>query len=634
MGAGQSKQSQPPVASATATNATAASNDVTNSISNAAIQNPSTNDNDTAASIESSKESGGCPMKNADGTYRIMPGFASLFGKMGGHPPVDASKINVSSGESAAAAAAVGAANNDGNAAPSQTQSTSSSSGCPVKHDNSSSRSWNILQRGGSGPGSDNLQTDNSNSACPVKSGSSSTQQQYDVYSRPLPMDPTNNMPITNPTTLARNSLPSPNQNVALPTERVSSTIPKGNSETTWTYPSPQMFYNALARKGKLDEDTKEEDMISVVAIHNCMNEGTWGRVLQWEKVLGPSGHDDASSSGGPSLTKFMGRPTDLSPKAFFKHYILNHPLPFDRHDWTVTRTNESDGSSQDVRYVIDYYHNDAAANDEEGSGLPSMNEGIGQGGKLQSLVVDVRPAVDSLSEVWGRMVDMPLARRGCRSVLECVLFKGHGSGPKSEFEPLPLRPSESLKESMGESQVVWENIQRDALMKKGVGAKDDGKACASDSLEGNDGKGENVASAAENGRQSIEQNEPKEEQITKSEATNLATTFSQILTQCQESKAALQTCSSDEECQKAFMGMTVCAGQHMCPLQHSSLVDSLTSHTATGAENEEMAEAKINTALDVLGECVANYDSKASVAKWQFPEVFDGVLKQQQGKK
>ncbi|KAL7527972.1 hypothetical protein ACHAXR_004416 [Thalassiosira sp. AJA248-18] len=380
--------------------------------------------------------------------------------------------------------------------------------------------------------------------------------------------------------------------------------------------------------------------MISVVAIHNCMNEGTWERVLQWEKVLNKDG------GAGPSLTKFMGRPTDLSPKAFFKHYFLNHPLPFDRHDWTVTRTNPTDGSTNDVRYVIDYYHDDNAAKEEEGSGLPQMNEGIGSGGKIQSLLVDVRPAADSISEIWGRAIKMPLARRGCRSMLECVLFKGHGSGRKSEFEPLPLMPNESLKESLKESQEVWENIQSDAKMKKGVGAKDDGKsgeACASDSLldgSGNETKFGNgdVASAATNGRkavieqQPVDNNDDDEQKIvvTKSEAKQLATSFSNILSQCQESKEELQACSSDEECKRAFMGMTVCAGQFMCPLQHSSLIDSLSNleSSAGDEKNEEMAEAKVDMAFGVLGECVANYDKRASVAKKKFPEVFDEVLK------
>ena len=608
MGASQSKQSAPSAASIAQENVVAPA--ITNN-------KDTTSTNESSSKEQQSSSGGGCPMKNMDGSYRIMPGFASLFGKMAGHPPVDVNKIKVANDSQDVSTSTANTTVENGNTITSAS-TVQQSSGCPVKNGSSSSSSWNILRRGAALSSSSEVE-------------STQQQQQYDVYSRPLPMDPTNNMPIVNPTNVARNSLPAPGQNVALPTERVVSTIPKvagGDEKTTWTYPSPQMFYNALARKGKLDEDTKEEDMISVVAIHNCMNEGTWGRILQWEKVLNPAKEGDESGEGnasGPSLTKFMGRPTDLSPKAAFKHYILNHPLPFDRHDWTVTRSHP-DGSVEDVRYVIDYYHDDKAAQEEEGSGLPQMNEGIGSGGKIQSLLVDVRPAADSVSEVWGRMVTMPLARRGCRSILECVLFKGEGNArDKSDFEPLPLSPNDSLKESLSESKQVWDNIQKDAANQRGVGAKDGGKkACASDSLE-DEKKVENVSSAAEQGRKAVDII-VDEEKFSKSEATKVANTFSQILSQCQDTRTALANCNSDEECQKAFMGMTVCAGQYMCPLQHTSLLNALESHGS--ADNEEMAEAKINTALDVLGECVANYDSRASGAKKQYPDVFEDVLK------
>ncbi len=136
-------------------------------------------------------------------------------------------------------------------------------------------------------------------SACPVKSDSSKVQ--YNVYSQPI--DPTNNMPSV------ANQLPGPMQNEALSTERVQSSIPKGGSDgATWTYPSPQMFYNSLARKNKLG-DTEESDIESVVAIHNNMNEKTWAKVMEWEDVLCPEGKKD----GGSKLLKFMGRPSDLS---------------------------------------------------------------------------------------------------------------------------------------------------------------------------------------------------------------------------------------------------------------------------------------------------------------------------------
>lgn len=41
---------------------------------------------------------------------------------------------------------------------------------------------------------------------------------------------------------------------------------------------------NALSRKGKA-EDTDEGDMDVVVSIHNNMNEITWKKILQWEKL-------------------------------------------------------------------------------------------------------------------------------------------------------------------------------------------------------------------------------------------------------------------------------------------------------------------------------------------------------------
>lgn len=41
---------------------------------------------------------------------------------------------------------------------------------------------------------------------------------------------------------------------------------------------------NALTRKGKA-EGTQEDDMDMVVSIHNNMNELTWKKILEWEKI-------------------------------------------------------------------------------------------------------------------------------------------------------------------------------------------------------------------------------------------------------------------------------------------------------------------------------------------------------------
>ena len=87
------------------------------------------------------------------------------------------------------------------------------------------------------------------------------------------------------------------------------------------------MFYNAMQRKGW---SPREEDMRSVVAIHNAVNEQTWREVLKWERL-------HQAECGQPRLVRFQGRPTDYSPKARLRS-LVGYQLPFDRHDWVVDR--------------------------------------------------------------------------------------------------------------------------------------------------------------------------------------------------------------------------------------------------------------------------------------------------------
>jgi hypothetical protein len=164
--------------------------------------------------------------------------------------------------------------------------------------------------------------TSASASSCPVvgagrRGGGGGLSQQEQV-------DPRNQMP-------AGSQEPWPGQTQPLPTERVASTIPKTDSGETWSYPSPQMFYNALKRKGKGD-DVTEDQANTLVAIHNNMNEVTWELLLDWERWHVERGEVEG---GSPQLTKFMGRPFDLTPKARLKSWF-GYGLPFDRHDWEV----------------------------------------------------------------------------------------------------------------------------------------------------------------------------------------------------------------------------------------------------------------------------------------------------------
>ena len=130
-------------------------------------------------------------------------------------------------------------------------ENSASAGGCPVKH--GSARAPDRASTGG----------------CPVKHDRKPVKGKvYNVYSQEI--DPTNQMPA-NP----NNSALYNDQKFPLPQERVASTIPKGGTDETWKYPSPQMFFNALRRKGK-GEDVNEEDAVSIVAVHNNMNERTW----------------------------------------------------------------------------------------------------------------------------------------------------------------------------------------------------------------------------------------------------------------------------------------------------------------------------------------------------------------------
>jgi len=104
-----------------------------------------------------------------------------------------------------------------------------------------------------------------------------------------------------------------------LSTDRVESTIPGpqvgadvAEGGKRWLYPSPQMFYNAMRRKGY---EPKEEEMRTVVAIHNTVNERTWHEVLEWESM-----HPECLE--GLKLVRFGGKPDEPSMKVRLDAYL------------------------------------------------------------------------------------------------------------------------------------------------------------------------------------------------------------------------------------------------------------------------------------------------------------------------
>ncbi|XP_034979626.1 holocytochrome c-type synthase isoform X2 [Zootoca vivipara] len=139
------------------------------------------------------------------------------------------------------------------------------------------------------------------NQSCPVPAHQ---ERAYEYVECPVKsqthekIDPSNMMP-------APNQLPAPDQPFPLSTVREESTIPRASSEQKWVYPSEQMFWNAMLRKGECP----------------C----------------------------GPALIRFGGKAKEYSPRARIRSW-MGYELPFDRHDWIVDRCGK------EVRYVIDYY--------------------------------------------------------------------------------------------------------------------------------------------------------------------------------------------------------------------------------------------------------------------------------------
>ncbi|CDS41964.1 cytochrome c type heme lyase [Echinococcus multilocularis] len=174
------------------------------------------------------------------------------------------------------------------------------------------------------------------------------------------------------------NQDPSPDQPFPLSTTRVVSSIPKAEveegEETNWVYPSAQMFWNAMLRKGWRwrDDEIGPEDLNNIVRIHNANNEAAWAEVLKWEEL-----HYHKCRT--PRLRRFAGDANNYSPRARIRHW-MGHELPFDRHDWVVDRCG------CDVRYIIDYYDSEKVDPD------------------FKFALLDVRPALDSFSALWDRV--------------------------------------------------------------------------------------------------------------------------------------------------------------------------------------------------------------------------------------
>lgn len=261
-------------------------------------------------------------------------------------------------------------------------------------------------------------------SSCPVKApnrsfGQGSERQHLDDSYVGTSAKPSSTISKLNPLNYMPSSIsnaPSSTQQISLPLEREISSIPRGDVDSNWEYPSPQQMYNAMLRKGYTDTPTDAVE--SMVAVHNFLNEGAWQEIAKWEYIFSrglAAGWDECrrgeenlalkwaiaqsrqsreeDDALSPRLLRFVGRPSEPTPKSRIMQalgYIypsgFGSEPPFDRHDWFVSRQSPS-GQQREIRYVIDYY-----SGPPEPTGEPVF-------------YLDIRPAIDRPSAAIERLM-------------------------------------------------------------------------------------------------------------------------------------------------------------------------------------------------------------------------------------
>lgn len=473
------------------------------------------------------------------------------------------------------------------------TASSSSSSSCPVDHENMSKEEITAFMP--SSRSSTPPHASSSNSASNVTEkisdgtrnleSASTSDTVYDVYGQEL--DTSNMMPAT------PNQLPSPGQKTPLSTDRIQSTIPKSTASTTsnteakrdetWTYPSPQMFFNALRRKGKAD-GVEESDMATVVAVHNQMNERTWEQVVEWESRF----HCDKCKN--PTLTRFLGRPNDLSLAARFRMWFRGYPRPFDRHDWTVNRCGLGD-----ITYIIDYYF----VGNKHGDGNP--------------IELHVRPAVSTMSTAFDRL------RYGFLSLKSSIL------GVPMPLIP-QLRDDLTTTRSRGIQSVSSHGMQPSTSSSAAFASP------ASTDKTTTTPRGEEMGNEIEDILPAVvkgDELEPEEFKFLTNLTTDTVTEISEdIHKRCRnahESLVKAAEANDTEKAQQANMSLNYCMAQQICKKQAMGFMNALEADE--GADDPSGKYGEMTDCLDRFQIMVRRAILEAAGIKQTGPEFPPGVV-------
>jgi len=325
--------------------------------------------------------------------------------------------------------------------------------------------------------------------------------------------------------------------------------------------------------------------MDAVVAIHNNMNELTWKKVLDWEKL-----HCDTCEN--PRLIRFVGRPDELTPKAALRYYLGLAPRPFDRHDWTVDRCGT------EVRYVIDYYDVPEAHGKDR---LPQLDEE----GAVPSIWVDVRPALDSPTAAVDRC-DAPKGRQSARhqsmrvpSRPPLLVQRRDPTTPARPAEDPAARPDEDPAARPDEDPAGRMRMLSQAAVSAVTAAITAPSSPAAGSAAPPAVEAQSTGSPG--GGEGASQSDVLPPASTQQERVS-PPYVNAVRERCSDRMEALRACADERECAMAHIGLTMCIAEQVCRDEAAAFKASRTSTEDDKAQRYGAVE-----------ECISRWGREAS---------------------
>jgi len=186
-----------------------------------------------------------------------------------------------------------------------------------------------------------------------------------------------------------------------------------------------------------------------------------------------------------------------------------------------------------------------------------------------------------------------------------------------TKFEPLPIFPTSELKQQVGESEKVWENIQmsvQESKKRANEPAKAKSMILTKDDIPDD--------------QQEVD-DDALDIRITDEEARDIAKKFATMLDQCKHAEQLVRNCKDEAECSQYAAALSMCLAKVVCPVQHDSVAEALNANYNENNEKEtEAYNATFEKALENMSVCVVGKSQVAAVAREKYPNYFSELKK------